>query len=148
MIRTAHRLALALLVLPLSLHAQKAKPAAAPTGVPPGLDQYVDSVMKAFGVPGLSLTIVKDGKVVVAKGYGVRRLGEDAKVDAGTLFGIASNTKVFTSLALGNLIAGLVGGKPVHACGWRGTATGATAAQRDRRAVSIELGEPFENGLK
>jgi len=104
MIRTAHRLALALLVLPLSLHAQKAKPAAAPTGVPPGLDQYVDSVMKAFGVPGLSLTIVKDGKVVVAKGYGVRRLGEDAKVDAGTLFGIASNTKVFTSLALGLLV--------------------------------------------
>ncbi len=60
--------------------------------------------MKAFGVPGLSLTIVKDGKVVVAKGYGVRRLGEDAKVDAGTLFGIASNTKVFTSLALGLLV--------------------------------------------
>jgi CubicO group peptidase (beta-lactamase class C family) len=105
MIRTAHRLlALALLALPVSLHAQKAKPAAAPAGIPPGLDQYVDSVMKAFGVPGLSLTIVKDGKVVVAKGYGVRRLGEDTKVDAGTLFGIASNTKVFTSLALGLLV--------------------------------------------
>ena len=61
--------------------------------MPPGLDQYVDSVMKAFGVPGISLTIVKDGKVIVAKGYGVRRLGDPTPVDAGTLFGIASNTR-------------------------------------------------------
>ena len=71
---------------------------------PADLDAYVARVLKAFGVPGLSLTIVKDGKVIVAKGYGVRRLGEAAKVDAGTLFGIASNTKVFTSLALGLLV--------------------------------------------
>jgi CubicO group peptidase (beta-lactamase class C family) len=64
----------------------------------------VDSVMKAFGVPGISLTIVKDGKVVLAKGYGVRRLGDPTPVDAGTLFGIASNTKVFTALSLGLLV--------------------------------------------
>jgi CubicO group peptidase (beta-lactamase class C family) len=104
MTRTTPLLAFALLALPMSLAAQKTKPAAAPAGVPPGLDQYVDSVMKAFGVPGISLTIVKDGKVIVAKGYGVRRLGEPTPVDAGTLFGIASNTKVFTSLALGLLV--------------------------------------------
>lgn len=94
---------LLLLVVPPALHAQK-KAAAPPAGVPPGLDAYVDSVMKAFGVPGISLTIVKDGKVIVARGYGVRRLGEPAPVDAGTLFGIASNTKVFTSLAIGLLV--------------------------------------------
>ncbi len=104
MTRIARLLAIALLALPVSLHAQKSKPATAPAGVPPGLDQYVDSVMKAFGVPGISLTIVKDGKVIVAKGYGVRRLGDPTPVDAGTLFGIASNTKVFTSLALGLLV--------------------------------------------
>jgi CubicO group peptidase (beta-lactamase class C family) len=98
-------LALALLAIALPLQAQKkARPATPPAGVPPGLDQYVDSVMKAFGVPGISLTIVKDGKVVVARGYGVRRLGDPTPVDAGTLFGIASNTKVFTSLALGLLV--------------------------------------------
>ena len=105
MTRIARRLlAIALLALPASVHAQKTRPAVAPAGVPPGLDQYVDSVMKAFGVPGISLTIVKDGKVIVAKGYGVRRLGDPTPVDAGTLFGIASNTKVFTSLALGLLV--------------------------------------------
>ena len=60
--------------------------------------------MTAFEVPGLALSIVKDGKVVAAKGYGVRKLGEPAPVDARTLFGIASNTKAFTATALGILV--------------------------------------------
>src|SRR5450759_5867400 len=42
--------------------------------------------------------------VLVAKGYGVRKLGEPAAVDAKTLFGIASNTKVFTAASLGLLV--------------------------------------------
>ncbi|HXE90660.1 MAG TPA: serine hydrolase [Terriglobales bacterium] len=71
---------------------------------PPNLDADVARAMKTFEVPGLSLAIVKDGQVVVAKGYGVRKLGEAAPVDAGTLFGIASNTKVFTAVALGMLV--------------------------------------------
>jgi len=60
--------------------------------------------MDSFEVPGISLAIVKDGRVVVAKGYGVRELGEAAPVDSQTLFGIASNTKVFTATALGLLV--------------------------------------------
>ena len=36
------------------------------------LDSYVSSVMKEFRVPGIGLAVVKDGRVVVAKGYGVR----------------------------------------------------------------------------
>ena len=73
-------------------------------GAPPGLDAYVKRVMDAFEVPGIALTIVKDGAVVVAKGYGVRLLGEDAPVDAQTRFGIASNTKAFTATALALLV--------------------------------------------
>lgn len=69
-----------------------------------GIDAEVDRVLKAFEVPGLSLAVVKDGKAVLTKGYGVRRLGEPAPVDERTLFGIASNTKVFTALALGLLV--------------------------------------------
>src|SRR5512138_1940869 len=80
-----------------------APPKAAP-GVPPGIDATVAKIMKAFEVPGLALAIVKDGKVVLAKGYGVRKLGDPAPVDAATLFGIASNTKVFTATALGLLV--------------------------------------------
>jgi CubicO group peptidase (beta-lactamase class C family) len=55
-------------------------------------------------VPGLAVAVVKDGEVVLTKGYGVRRLGEPAPVDAHTLFGIASNTKAFTAAALGILV--------------------------------------------
>src|SRR3954452_5894995 len=71
---------------------------------PADLDGWVDRAMRTFEVPGLALTVVKDGTVVTAKGYGVRRLGESAAVDAQTLFGIASNTKAFTATALGLLV--------------------------------------------
>jgi CubicO group peptidase (beta-lactamase class C family) len=60
--------------------------------------------MRAFEVPGVSLAIVKDGRVVLARGYGVKTLGEQHPVDAQTLFGIASNTKAFTATALGMLV--------------------------------------------
>lgn len=60
--------------------------------------------MTAFEVPGVALTVVKDGRVVVAKGFGVRKLGDSTPVDARTLFGIASNTKAFTATALGILV--------------------------------------------
>ncbi len=75
-----------------------------PPSPPPGLDAEAARIMKAFEVPGLALAIVKDGQVIVAKGYGVRKLGDPAPVDARTLFGIASNTKVFTATALGLLV--------------------------------------------
>jgi len=71
---------------------------------PPRLDDFVEKVRAAFDVPGIGLAIVRDGKVVVARGYGVRRMGEPARVDAGTLFGIASNSKAFTATALGMLV--------------------------------------------
>ena len=86
--------------------ARAATPASTPAtpAAPPGLDALVARVMTSFEVPGLALAIVKDGHVVVARGYGVRRLGEPAPVDADTRFGIASNTKVFTAVALGLLV--------------------------------------------
>jgi CubicO group peptidase (beta-lactamase class C family) len=71
---------------------------------PPDLDAYVASSMKTFAVPGIAVAIVKDGKVIVAKGYGVRKLGDPAPVDEFTTFGIGSNTKAFTTAALATLI--------------------------------------------
>jgi CubicO group peptidase (beta-lactamase class C family) len=76
----------------------------APPQPPSDLDQWVSRTMKTFDVPGLALAVVKDDAVVIAKGYGVRKLGEPTPVDAKTLFGIASNTKVFTATALGLLV--------------------------------------------
>jgi CubicO group peptidase (beta-lactamase class C family) len=60
--------------------------------------------MRTFTVPGLSVAIVKDGKILLSKGYGVRRMGDPAPVDANTRFGIASNTKLFTATALALLV--------------------------------------------
>src|SRR5260370_41733440 len=59
---------------------------------PADLDEYVARAMKTFDVPGMALAIVKDGNVVVAKGYGVRKLGEATPVSKHTLFGTAPNT--------------------------------------------------------
>jgi CubicO group peptidase (beta-lactamase class C family) len=50
------------------------------------------------------VAIVKDGKVVLAKGYGVRRMGDTMPVNPRTRFGIASNTKLFTATALALLV--------------------------------------------
>jgi len=83
--------------------AQTAPPAPAKV-LPADFDALVARAMKTFEVPGMAIAVVKDGKVVLAKGYGVRKLGEPAPVDAQTLFGIASNTKAFTATALGLLV--------------------------------------------
>jgi CubicO group peptidase (beta-lactamase class C family) len=81
-----------------------AKQGAAQAGPGADLDAFVARSMKTFAVPGLAMAIVKDGKVVMAKGYGVRKMGEGAPVDENTLFGIGSNTKAFTTAALATLV--------------------------------------------
>jgi CubicO group peptidase (beta-lactamase class C family) len=81
-----------------------ARSQSAPIAPPPDLDSYVASSMKAFDVPGISVAIVKDGKVIVAKGYGVRKLGNPMPVDEFTMFAIGSNTKAFTTAALATLV--------------------------------------------
>ncbi len=68
------------------------------------IDRLVERTMALYQVPGIAVGIVKDGKLVFAKGYGVRELGHPGKVDADTLFGIASNTKAFTTAALAILV--------------------------------------------
>ncbi len=70
----------------------------------PRIDVLAERARATFAVPGLSVAVVKDGAVVLAKGYGVKRLGESAPVGAGTLFGIASNTKAFVAASLAILV--------------------------------------------
>lgn len=85
-----------------------AQTAAAPASTAPAraydLEADVTRVMKTFDVPGIAIAIVKDGKVIVARGFGVRKLGEPAPVDGKTLFEIASNSKAFTAAALAMLV--------------------------------------------
>ncbi len=68
------------------------------------LDAFVKQAMKEYGVPGCSVAVVKDDKVVLVRGYGVRGFGRDDAVDENTLFMIASNTKPFTAALLATLV--------------------------------------------
>ncbi len=67
-------------------------------------DAYVARVMQEWDVPGMAITVVKDGKVLFKKGYGVRELGKPGVVDTQTLFSCASTTKAMTSTVLGMLV--------------------------------------------
>lgn len=67
------------------------------------LDNYIKKGMSDWQVPGLSITIIKDGKVVLTKGYGVKDIETKEPVDEHTLFMIASNSKLFTGTALAQL---------------------------------------------
>ena len=72
--------------------------------LPAGFDARVDAVREASGTPGMAIAIVEDGKVVLAKGYGVRKMGAPQKVDADTIFTIGSTAKAMTSAALATLV--------------------------------------------
>lgn len=64
------------------------------------LDELIQNTLKTFDVPGISVGIIKDGKMVYAKGFGVSSLTTKQKMDENTLVGIASNSKGFTATAL------------------------------------------------
>ncbi|AKK68229.1 serine hydrolase [Xanthomonas translucens pv. undulosa] len=96
-------LSMGCLLLAMTATAQAQAPAPVDAAVPPALqdlDARVERVRKQFDVPGIAIAIVKDGQVVLERGYGVRELGKPEPVDAQTLFAIASNTKAFTAAAL------------------------------------------------
>ncbi|MET0506428.1 MAG: serine hydrolase [Luteibacter sp.] len=110
MSRLRHLLAFGVTSFAFALAAQAQDPAPAPIAAnanadarPAALadfDAYVDATRKQFDVPGIAVAIVKDGKIVLEMGSGVRKLGDPARVDAHTRFAIASNTKAFTAASL------------------------------------------------
>ena len=69
------------------------------------LSDFIEDGREQLQVPGVAIGIVQNGEVVLARGFGVRSLGKPARVDADTLFMIASNTKAMTTLMLARLVA-------------------------------------------
>ena len=90
------RAALALLMFAFATAAQAAPPN--------GFAARVEKLRKEIGVPGMAIAIVEDGKVTLAKGFGVRALGSPEPVDADTIFMTGSTGKAFTVAALGVLV--------------------------------------------
>ncbi|MDB5719991.1 MAG: hypothetical protein JWP15_609 [Alphaproteobacteria bacterium] len=70
----------------------------------PEVDSIVDRFMREFEIPGIAVGIVRPGRPAMTRGYGVRTLGRPERVDADSLFGIASNTKAFTAAAIAMLV--------------------------------------------
>lgn len=68
------------------------------------LDGRIDALREAFGIPGLAIAVVRHDSIVLARGYGIRRVGEAGRIDAETLFAIGSTTKAFTSTAMAMLV--------------------------------------------
>ena len=96
--RTIHSIALLLLI------AVTTQVASAQNGSLNGFDDYVNKAMKEWEVPGLAVAIIKGDQIVLAKGYGVRKIGDPAPVDERTLFAIGSSSKAFTAAAVGMLV--------------------------------------------
>src|SRR5688572_15379682 len=69
-----------------------------------GIDDYINKALKDWEVPGLAIAVVKNDKVLFARGYGVKKVGDAAPVSEKTLFAIGSSSKAFTAAALGMLV--------------------------------------------
>lgn len=67
-------------------------------------DAYIEKARVEWQVPGLAVAVVKDGKVLLSKGYGVREFGKPERVDNQTLFACASTTKAMTAACMGILV--------------------------------------------
>lgn len=67
-------------------------------------EAYIIKGMKDWEIPGMAVTVVKDGKVLLAKGYGLRELGKPDPVNTQTLFACASTTKAMTAACMGMLV--------------------------------------------
>jgi len=95
-IRTALRnccLFLALTVLTLPVHAQSLA----------GIDEVIEDAMTEWQIPGLAIAVIKDGEILLAKGYGFRDMERQLPTTENTLFAIGSNSKSFTVTLLGML---------------------------------------------
>jgi CubicO group peptidase (beta-lactamase class C family) len=83
------------------LSPSRAAPQSGPLG---GLDAYVEKALGDWNVPGVAVAVVKDGRVVHARGYGIREAGGPGRVDENTVFAVGSTTKAFTAAALAILV--------------------------------------------
>ncbi len=68
-----------------------------------GFDDFARARMRDWGAPGVAIAVVKDGAVILSRGYGLRDVDNGLEVTPDTLFAIGSCTKAFTTMAMGML---------------------------------------------
>lgn len=96
-----HRFLLLLVPIVAALSEACGQPTRHPVaGATGNLDAYVARTLRTFGVPGMAVSIVRNGKVISARGYGVRHIGDTATVTPQTRFGIGEISRAFTATAI------------------------------------------------
>jgi D-alanyl-D-alanine carboxypeptidase len=68
------------------------------------IDDYISGQIQRLHIPGLSLAIIRDGRVIKAQGYGFANLELKTPARKGTAYEIGSNTKQFTAAAIMMLV--------------------------------------------
>ena len=71
-----------------------------------GVDELMGRLLSAYHVPGAALALIKDGRIVLERGYGYRDLASHAPVTTATLFNIGSISKSFAALGIAQLVDG------------------------------------------
>lgn len=67
-------------------------------------ENQIATAMAQAHVPGLSVALVKDDRVIYARGFGARNLKDNLPATPQTLYGVGSTTKSFTALAIMQLV--------------------------------------------
>ena len=70
----------------------------------PDLEAYIQRSMKEMQVPGAAVGIVRDGKIVMAKGFGLRDVKHNLPATADTIFAVGSVTKSFTAITVALMV--------------------------------------------
>lgn len=69
-----------------------------------GIDADIAAAMRELQVPGVAVGVIANGRVILAKGYGVAEIGKPVRVDADTIFAVASMSKSFTTAVMATLV--------------------------------------------
>src|ERR1017187_1566216 len=97
-------LILASLAAPTLCRAASAQTGTTPESALVGVDADLERAMTGLHVPGASVGVIQNGKVILAKGYGIRDIASNDQVDADTVFTIGSMTKSFTATAVAAMV--------------------------------------------
>src|SRR5882762_9580305 len=83
---------------------QQSAPAAPANDSIENLDAFITQALKEYQVPGAAVAVVRDGKPILLKGYGVRDATKPGAVDENTIFQLASVTKTLTGVAAATVV--------------------------------------------
>lgn len=89
---------------PFSVTKEALDPAAKAAAALEGFDKVAEEGLKALKVPGLTIAVIKDDKIVYARGFGTKDVEKKLPVTPDTIFAIGSSSKAFTVFALGKLV--------------------------------------------